>query len=148
VPELAEHDVKRGGLKREILDVTLVPVDVDAGHQRVLSRAREEFRREIKASDAGAQARGRYSDDACSTGDVEHALAGLYTGVPHQPRCWWRRNGFKGREVRPPLLLRLLELNQRVHNRFHRESVDNSIRICAAACQRVLEAFTEVSLEA
>jgi len=59
------------------LGVTFQPLDIDPGFSATLARDRDQSRRQIQASNAGPEFRGRDGGVACTASDVEYLQAGL-----------------------------------------------------------------------
>ena len=113
--ELADHDVERGRLEWQVLDVPFAPVDLHGGQSGILTRDRQQLRREIEAGHLRAAARRRHRDDAGPARDIEHALPRLDPGVTDEMRGRFGRDRLERCEVGPPGTLGSFETVEVVH---------------------------------
>jgi len=85
--ELAQDNVKRRITKWQLLDVSLMPINIDSRDARVFPRPLQQLWREIESSDASADARCCDGNDACRTRrQARAAPRGRPLSSPNAPR--------------------------------------------------------------
>jgi hypothetical protein len=110
--ELAQHDIEDGVLEWKRFNISLMELNGDARHFRILLRLFEQRRRKVESGSDGAQTRRRNSDHARSASHIQNPFSGMYSSEPDQLERGRSGEYFERGKESPPFALGRLHLSK------------------------------------